>query len=375
MPDLQLLDQLFMRQALHEARKGLGRTSPNPCVGAVIVHEGKVVATGYHRKAGTAHAEIHALSLAGDLASGATLYVTLEPCNHTGRTPPCSRAVARAGISRAVVGMEDPNPLVAGSGNAYLRSQGVEVVCGVLEKECRALNRPFIKQITTSLPWVILKAGMSLDGRITYQPQGGGAMTGPDSWRQVHRLRDRCDAILIGSSTVLTDDPALTTRLSRGGGRDPLRVILDSRLALPEHAKVLHLESKAETWLFCCPDADSARIARYAALDGVVVCQVESDGEGRLLLRQVLEILGRAGVNSLLVEGGATIHGAFLLARLADQLTFFMAPILAGDQGLPVLQGLVAHGRAEAVSLMNVRYRRLGVDMMIEGEIVYPVIS
>ncbi len=366
------LDLQFMRLALREARKGQGRTSPNPCVGAVIVREGKVIARGYHRKAGTPHAEIHALRRAGDQAAGATIYVTLEPCNHTGRTPPCSRAVVRAGIRRMVVGMEDPNPLVAGSGNAYIRSQGIEVVTGILEHECRALNRPFIKHITTSLPWVVLKAGISLDGRITYQPGQSGAMTGPDSWRWVHRLRDRSDAILIGSSTLLIDNPSLTTRLPQGRGRDPLRVILDSRLSLAESAKVLHLESKAETWLFCGPEADPAKVARLRALDGVVVQQIGVDPDGRLQLLSVLETLGKAGVNSLLVEGGATIHGAFLRARLADQLTFFLAPVLAGDQGLPVLQGLSAQGRPAAVSLADVRYRRLGEDMMIEGEIVYP---
>ncbi|MBC8208057.1 MAG: bifunctional diaminohydroxyphosphoribosylaminopyrimidine deaminase/5-amino-6-(5-phosphoribosylamino)uracil reductase RibD [Desulfobulbaceae bacterium] len=365
-------DQKFMRLALREARKGLGRTSPNPCVGALIVRENKVIATGYHRKAGTPHAEIHALRRAGELARGATIYVTLEPCNHTGRTPPCSRAVAQAGISRAVVGMEDPNPLVAGSGNEYLRSQGVQVLAGIMEKECRALNRPFIKHITTALPWVILKAGISLDGRITYQPSKGGAMTGPDSWRQVHRLRNRVDAILIGTNTALIDNPSLTTRLPQGRGRDPLRVLLDSQLLLPETAKVLRLESEAETWVFCGPMADPEKRARLTLLEGVEVFQVQVDNNGRLDLLSILEELGRAGVNSLLVEGGAAILGAFLREKLADQLTFFLAPVLAGDQGLSVLQGFSAQERADAVSLAEVRYRRLGEDMMIDGEIVYP---
>ena len=206
-------DTRFMRLALREARKGLGRTSPNPCVGAVIVQEGTVVSRGYHKKAGTPHAEVHALRKAGARAIGATLYVTLEPCNHTGRTPPCSHAVAAAGIKRVVVGMEDPNPLVSGSGNTYLQNQGVEVISGILEKECRDLNLPFIKHISTGKPFVVMKAGMSLDGKLSYQEGQPGKMTGEKSLRRLHGLRNHLDAILIGRGTVVADNPSLTTRL------------------------------------------------------------------------------------------------------------------------------------------------------------------
>jgi len=366
------IDQKYMRLALREARKGLGRTSPNPCVGAVVVRDQLVVATGYHQKAGTPHAEIHALRRAGALARGATLYVTLEPCNHTGRTPPCTQAIVASGIKRVVVGMEDPNPLVLGGGNNYLQSQGLEVVSGVLAAECRKLNRPFIKYITQSLPWVVMKGGMSLDGRISYQRHARGWMTGADSLRKTHRLRNCADAILVGSTTVKVDDPALTTRLPHGRGRDPLRVILDTHLTIPESSRVLHLDSSALTWIFCGPDVSQEKIQKFSRPEKVVVRQVEYGADsGRVDLRQVLSVLAReAAVTSLLVEGGATIHGAFLGEKLVDHVNLFIAPIFAGSQGTPVVEGLNPAGREDAVRLHNVRYYRLGQDIMVAGDIV-----
>ncbi len=364
-------DQEYMRLALHEARKGLGRTSPNPCVGAVVVHGSVVIARGYHKKAGTPHAEVHALRRAGVLAHDATLYVTLEPCNHTGRTPPCTQAILASGIKRVVVGMEDPNPLVHGSGIKYLQSQGLEVVSGVLAAECRALNRPFIKYITQGLPWVVMKAGMSLDGRITYQKNHSGWMTGPASSRKVHRLRDRVDAILVGAATVRIDDPALTTRLPDRRGRDPLRVILDTHLSIPASSQVLHLESSAPTWIFCGVDVSADKIEKLNKPDRVIVRQVQCGKDGRLELRQVLEVLARdGGVTSVLVEGGGRVHGAFLRQGLVDHVTLFIAPIFAGSHGTPVVEGLNIAGRQDAIRLQNVSYRCLGADMMVEGDIL-----
>lgn len=360
-----------MRLALKEARKGLGRTSPNPCVGAVIVRGQAVIGAGYHHKAGTPHAEIHALRQAGALAAGATLYVTLEPCNHTGRTPPCTKAIVASGIKRVVVGMEDPNPLVDGSGNTYLQGQGIEVVSGLLAAECRLLNRPFIKYITKGLPWVVMKAGMSLDGRISYQPQQGGQITGPESLRKSHRLRDSVDAILIGCTTVMVDDPALTTRLPQGRGRDPLRIILDTHLQIPESARLLHLDSSAPTWIFCGMDVDRDKMARIRQVGKVVVHQVKCGDDGRVDLRHMLKILAGAGITSLLVEGGATIHGAFLRQQLVDQVNLFMAPIFAGSAGTPVVEGVNSHDAEDAIRLHTLHYHRLGQDMMVEGEVLY----
>jgi diaminohydroxyphosphoribosylaminopyrimidine deaminase / 5-amino-6-(5-phosphoribosylamino)uracil reductase len=367
------VDQNFMRLALREARKGLGRTSPNPCVGAVIVRDQVVVSTGYHKKAGTPHAEIHALRKAGASASGATLYVTLEPCNHTGRTPPCSKAILASGIRRVVVGMEDPNPLVDGSGNTFLRSQGVEVVCSVLEAECRAINRPFIKYITHRLPWVVMKAGMSLDGRISYQTHQGGLMTGPESLRKVHRLRDGMDAILVGITTVQVDDPALTTRLLHGRGKDPIRIILDTHLAISTSSRVLHLDSSAPTWIFCGTGAvNQEKIEQLIQGGRVVVFPVDCGADGRVDLLEVLRLIARQGIMSVFVEGGATVHGAFLRQKLVDHVNLFIAPILAGDAGTPVVRGLSISGFEKAIHLQGLQYSRLGRDIMVEGDVVYP---
>ena len=364
-------DLYYMRLALREARKGMGRTSPNPCVGAVIVRDQEVVATGYHKKTGTPHAEIHALRQAGALAAGATLYVTLEPCNHTGRTPPCSKAVAASGIRRVVVGMQDPNPLVDGSGNRYLQSQGIEVVSGVLEAECCAQNRPFLKYITQSLPWVVMKAGMSLDGRISYQPHQSGQMTGAASLRKVHRLRDRMDAILVGNTTVMVDDPALTTRLPHGRGRDPVRIVLDTHLQIPETARLLHLDSAAPTWIFCGTEVNLEKMERIRKPGKVLICQVGCGADGRVDLLQMLKILAGNGISSVLVEGGATIHGAFLRQQLVDHVNLFIAPIFAGNSGVSVIEGLSICGGEDVIRLHDVRYRRFGQDMMVAGDIVY----
>jgi diaminohydroxyphosphoribosylaminopyrimidine deaminase/5-amino-6-(5-phosphoribosylamino)uracil reductase len=364
-------DHYYMGLALNEARKGIGRTSPNPCVGAVIVRDQTLIATGYHKKAGTPHAEIHALNKAGALASGATLYVTLEPCNHTGRTPPCTRAIVTSGIRRVVVGMVDPNPLVDGGGISFLESQGVEVLSGILAAECRLLNRPFIKYITKGLPWVVMKAGMSLDGRISYQPNQSGGITGPDSLRKTHCLRDRLDAILVGRKTVMVDDPSLTTRLPRGKGRDPIRVILDTRLTISEAARLLHLDSSAPTWIFCGSEVSPEKIKRFSKTGKVVIHPIKCGIDGRVDLREMLTLLAGAGITSLLVEGGATVHGSFLSQQLIDHVNLFIAPIFAGSSGSPVIEGVDISGCGDAIRLQNVRYRRLGVDIMIEGDIHY----
>jgi diaminohydroxyphosphoribosylaminopyrimidine deaminase / 5-amino-6-(5-phosphoribosylamino)uracil reductase len=363
-------DQYFMRMALKEARKGLGRTSPNPCVGAVIVKGDCVISKGYHEKAGEPHAEINALRKAGKEADGATVYVTLEPCNHTGRTPPCSQALVAAGIKKVVVGMEDPNPLVHGSGLAFLIDQKIEVLSGVLTEECREINRPFLKYITTSMPWVVMKAGISLDGRITYRKGESGWITGAESLRKVHQLRDTTDAIMVGIGTITIDDPSLTTRLANRKSKDPVRVILDSGLRIPVSAKVLHLNSNAATWIFCGPESDRRRREELVAI-GAIVRSVVRDSVGGLDIRDVLAALGSAGITSVLVEGGAKIHGSMLRNRLVDHVNLFYAPLFAGDDGIPVVQGLSVKNRDEAMHLEKIRYKRLGDDLMIEGDVSY----
>ena len=363
-------DTVFMRQALREARKGLGRTSPNPCVGAVIVRDGNIVARGYHQKAGAPHAEINALRKAKNDVRGATMYVTLEPCNHTGRTPPCSHALVQAGIGRVVVGMEDPNPLVDGTGVDYLRAHGVEVTAGVLEEECRCLNLPFIKHITTGMPYLAMKAGISLDGKLNYRQGHGGRITGAESQRKTHRLRNTYDAIMVGGATVRIDDPALTTRLPGRKRRDPLRVILDPSLTVSPAAKVFAGNAGGYAWVFCSEDADG-RKKRVLLEHGVQVTAVPRKGRG-LDLQAVCRQLGRAGILSVLVEGGAALHGAMIADRLYDYAYLFTAPLFAGEEGVALLSGLSIVGRESAPFLAHPRYRRLGDDMLVEGRLVYP---
>ncbi len=359
-------DQHYMRLAVREARKGQWRTSPNPCVGAVVVRDNEIVGRGFHKKAGTPHAEVHALGAAGKAARGGTLFVTLEPCSHTGRTPPCTEAVLAAGISRVVAGMVDPNPLVAGRGLRFLAERGVEVAGPLLEETCRELNRPFIKHITTGSPWVILKAGASLDGRIAAGAGRQTALTGPESLAEVHRWRHRVDAILVGSGTALTDDPSLTTRLpGRQRGRDPLRVVLDGNLRLAPAARMLSQSSLAATRIYCRPEAPAKRRAALEGAGAQVVAVPAASGPG-VDLAAVLADLGSIGVTSLLVEGGAQVHGSFLAAGLADEIFLFTAPRFLGEQGVP----LAAFGAEAPVLPRRLQFlgcRRLGEDLLLRG--------
>lgn len=366
MPEQTDPDIFFMKLALREGRKGVGRTSPNPAVGAVVVLDGAVVGRGYHKKAGTPHAEVHALRDAGGLAKGATIYVTLEPCNHTGRTPPCTRAILAAGIRRVVVGMIDPNPLVAGSGCAFLRRHGIEVRENVLADHCRALNYPFIKYIVNKRPWVIIKAGSSMDGRIAAADGKPGWITGAESRRAVHRLRDRVDAILVGSQTALNDDPSLTTRLERRRGRDPLRVVLDTHLRMAPLARMLNQASSAATWIFCGLNSDEAA-RRALEKAGARVVPVAADGRGGVDLSKVLDELGRSRITSLLVEGGGRTHASFLRDGLVDQVILFLAPVFLGGDAVPVVGTLGLPDVGAGKRFVPSRIKRLGEDVMIEG--------
>lgn len=361
--------EYFMELALAEARKGLGRTSPNPAVGAVIVRDGVVVGRGYHKKAGTPHAEVNAIADAHGRTNNATLYVTLEPCNHSGRTPPCTEAILRSGISRVVVGMMDPNPHVAGGGGEYLRAKGVAVVCGVLERQCKELNAPFIKHSLTGLPWVTMKAGVSLDGKITLQPRQRAALTGLESKRYLHRIRNRVDALLIGVDTALIDDPSLTTRLDDGEEtRDPLRVVLDSSLRLPVDAHMLNQQSMAETWICCCEDANSDSEERLVAR-GAKVFRLPKNEAGRVDLPAVLALLGSKAVTSLLVEGGAAVHGAFCRENLVDEVLLFYAPFIIGDRGTPLVHGYWLDRRSDAPCLENISVQLLGTDVLFKATV------
>ncbi len=353
-------DERFMRLAIAEAKKGLGRTHPNPAVGAVIVKGGKVIAKGFHARAGTAHAEANALMLAGAKAKGATIYVTLEPCDHYGRTPPCTQAILEHGLARLVFGSNDPNPLVNGKGLRRLRRAGVEVVGGVLAADCDALNEPFFKVMTVGLPFVTVKAAMTLDGKIATSTGASKWITSTESRERAHQLRDRVDAIVVGAGTVLADDPQLTTRIP--GGRDPVRVVLDPELRTKPTAKV-YGRGGAETIVVTSRPSDSYR-ARAFLKSGVKVVTVRAKRDG-LDLGETLETLATAGILHLLVEGGAHTVASFVRAGLVDELVIFVAPKLFGSGGLTWSGPLAVEDVAEAPQLEFTSVERLGPDLVL----------
>jgi len=325
-------DVAYMRMALDLARRAAGRTSPNPMVGAVVVKDGAVVGEGWHLCAGTPHAEVHALAAAGDAARGATVYVTLEPCCHFGRTGPCADALVAAGAKRVVVAMTDPNPQVAGRGLARLRAAGIEVTEGVLAAEAARLNEAFIKWVTTGMPFGIMKAAMSLDGKIATRGGQSRWITGPQARERVHRLRDCADAILVGVGTVIADDPELTARLPEGGGKNPLRVVVDSAARLPLTAKVVR-DGLAPTVVATTAAAAPAKTAALAAA-GVEVLVLPRGPTG-VDLRALWRTLGERQATSVLVEGGAAVNAAALAANVIDKVYVFVAPKIIGGAAAP----------------------------------------
>jgi diaminohydroxyphosphoribosylaminopyrimidine deaminase/5-amino-6-(5-phosphoribosylamino)uracil reductase len=352
--------ELFMRVALREAAKGLGRTSPNPAVGAVLVRGGRVVARGHHAKAGGPHAEVVALRSAGARARGADLYTTLEPCDHFGRTPPCSVALLEAGVRRVFVGSADPNPLVNGKGIARLRREGVEVVEGVLGRECDALNAHWFRYIRDKRPYVTLKAAVTLDGRTATRTGDARWVSGEAARRWVHRLRDRVDAVLVGAGTARADDPALTARLPRRRGRDPVRVVLDTELSLPAGLKLFRERSPAPTIVAHA----SARTRRLGPKVELLRCR---RGKGGVDLRDLLAKLAGRGITHLLVEGGARVHARFLEEGLVDRVAVFVAPKLAGSDGVPLFAGRGPARMADALRLEEVEVERVGEDVLVVG--------
>ena len=359
-------DRRFMRLALRQARRGLGRSAPNPAVGAVVVKDGAVIGQGFHALAGSPHAEVHALAAAGEAARGATIYVTLEPCNHHGRTPPCTRAILAAGIARVVYGASDPNPKAQGGGE-FLHRAGLAVRGGVLEEACRAEHRFFLTHVTRRRPHLILKTAATLDGRVAAAGGDSGWVTGPAARREVHRWRDWCDAIALAIGTALADDPQLTCRLK--GGRDPLRVIVDTALRLPPGAKVLDPASPAGCLVACGPRPDPARRAALEAA-GAQVLPLPLGDDGRVDLAALLDELGRRGVTSLLLEGGAGLAWGFVRAGLVDEVMYFFAPKLIGGAAAPGMIGGAGFARmAEALPLGRVRVRRFGDDLCLSAPV------
>ena len=355
-----------MQQALQIAAYAAGRTSPNPLVGAVIVKDGRVVGQGWHRKAGTEHAEIHALRQAGELAAGATIYVTLEPCSHYGRTGPCSKALIDAGIQRVVIAMLDPNPLVAGKGVAMLKAAGIEVETGLLQAQAERLNEVFLKWIMTKMPFVVMKTAMTLDGKIATAAGNSKWISNEVSRRRVHELRDVYDGILVGIGTVLADDPALTTRLDSPSGKNPLRIVVDSRARTPLTAKVV-TDGQAETLIAVTAAAEAAKVEalRQAGVEVLVV----NDGQ-QVDLKQLFCLLGERGVCSIFVEGGARINYSLLKAGLVDKVYTFIAPKMVGGSSAPgPVGGDGVETLDQAFLLEDVETELLAGDILVSGYI------
>ncbi|WP_372677304.1 bifunctional diaminohydroxyphosphoribosylaminopyrimidine deaminase/5-amino-6-(5-phosphoribosylamino)uracil reductase RibD [Desulfosarcina sp.] len=356
----------YMQQALTLAEKGRGWTSPNPMVGALLVKDGRVVGRGYHQRAGGAHAEVKAIDHAGKLSQGTTLYVTLEPCNHFGRTPPCTHKILAAGIRRVVVAMGDPNPGVEGGGNRYLQDHGIEVTTDICEKEARTLNEAFITWITTGRPFVIVKCAATLDGRIATRTGDSRWVTGSAARQFVHRLRHAVDGIMVGVQTVKKDDPSLTTRLDGATGSDPTRIILDTHLSIPMKSKLLHQTSPAPTWVVCGKHAPADRRAALESTGARVITAPVKDS--RIDLPPLMQRLGEMGITSLLIEGGGMVIGSAFAAGIVDKICFFYAPkILGGDDGIPMCRGTGPERMHQSIAVHDLSVLRFDTDVMLQG--------
>ncbi len=344
------------------------RPSPNPRVGSVIVRDGEAVGEGHHVAAGHDHAEVAALKEAGERAVGATVYVTLEPCNHHGRTPPCTDALIRAGVARVVIGVRDPNPTVAGGGIERLRAAGIEVIEGVESHASERLIRAWRKHVTTGLPYVVLKVGMSLDGRIATRSRESRWITGDASRRDAHLLRARADAILAGIGTVIGDDPLLTPRDVHVPGALPVRVVLDTHLRTPPESKLARTANDAPVWVLHGPEAPRERgdVLRGTGIETIAV-PLEED---HISMRAVLRVLGERGIVELLVEGGGAIHGTLLDSHEADAVVCYIAPmIIGGRDAFPAFGGLGAGALADGHRLRDLVLDRIGEDVRISAEI------
>ncbi|EST11525.1 bifunctional diaminohydroxyphosphoribosylaminopyrimidine deaminase/5-amino-6-(5-phosphoribosylamino)uracil reductase RibD [Sporolactobacillus laevolacticus] len=353
-------DKDYMELAIHLAQMTRGQTSPNPAVGAVVVNHGSVVGVGAHLKAGEAHAEVNALRMAGDRAEGGVMYVTLEPCSHFGRTPPCADLIIKKKLKRVVIASRDPNPLVSGKGIERMRQAGITVDTGVMKKEADALNPFFFHYIRTGAPFVTLKIASTLDGKTATSIGESKWITNDQSRHDVHALREQHDAILVGIGTVLADDPQLTVRLN-DEAHQPIRVVLDTHLRIPEEARLV-TDSAAPTWIVTGNTIDEKKAERlnHGHID---IFQLP---EEKIDVRKLLALLGEKGITSLLVEGGATVHGSFVKSRSFDRLIAYLAPkLIGGTEAIPAVGGSGIEHLAEAAKLSIERVENIGGDLKI----------
>lgn len=354
--------EFYMDLALNNAKSLKGQTDPNPLVGSVIVNDNRIVGIGTHLKAGEPHAEIHALRMAGDMSQGATIYVTLEPCSHFGRTGPCAQAIIDAGIKKAVVATLDPNPIVAGNGVRMLEEAGIEVIVGVCEEKSRKMNEVFNKFIVEKTPFVTLKAASTLDGKIATHSLDSKWITSEEARTDVHLLRSQHMAILVGVGTVIADDPELTARIPNG--RNPLRVVLDSTLRIPLNSKLV-TDSVADTWIFTSQNYNPGK---RAALEALGISIYETGNATQVDVLDVVRVLGEKGISSLFIEGGGTINAAFLENDLIDKVVFYFAPKLVGGKIAPTfIEGTGVEWMKDAIDLRDGEFSKIGKDFKFTG--------
>ena len=356
-------NQDYMALAINLARATEGQTSPNPQVGAVLVKDGQIIGMGAHLKAGEPHAEVHAIRMAGEKVNGATLYVTLEPCSHFGKTPPCSNLVIESGIKKVFVASVDPNPLVGGAGVKKMMEAGIDVQVGLMEEEAKALNKVFFHYISTGLPYVTLKSATSLDGKIATVTGESKWITGEEARKDVHQFRHAHDAILVGVNTVIKDNPSLTTRLE-AGGKNPIRVILDSRLSSPLESRIIN-DRAAKTIIVTGADVEPEKEKQFIEL-GIEIIKLETVKIG---INDMLKKLGDRGITSIYVEGGAEVHGSFLKEKAFQQVITYIAPKLIGGKNAPAAFGGEGIARLDdTVPLEIIDVKQIGQDIRIIAE-------
>ena len=358
-------DEFYMSMAIELAKKGLGHTSPNPLVGCVIVKNGLIISTGWHKKAGLDHAEAMALKKIKHSAKGSTLYVNLEPCCHWGKTPPCTDAIIKYGVKKVVSAMTDPNPLVKACGHGQLKKHGIEVTTGVLEKQARQLNRFFIRNITEKMPYIIMKAGISLDGKMALSNGVSQWITGGQSRAYDQNLRKECDAIAVGIGTILRDNPYLDCRVDKA--KKIKKVVFDTRGRTPLNANIFRFSDPGDVYIFSV-GMDQAKIKTLSKRGVNVIIQKNKSG---IRLKEASGSLFSAGIGSILVEGGGTIHTAFLKEKLYDEASIYIAPIFIGNDGRALAGKMGLKDLKDAYSLKNTAVVKLGQDTLIKGEFSY----
>ncbi len=363
--------EYYMDIALELAKKGVGFTSPNPMVGAVIVKNDRIIGKGYHKAVGKAHAEVNAIADAGDDSKDSTLYVTLEPCNHTGRTPPCTEKIINAGIREVVVAMEDPNPDVTGGGIKFLRSKGIKVSTGQCLKDAEMLNEAFIKHVKTKRPFVTVKCASTLDGQIATATGDSQWVTCDKSREFVHRMRHASDGIMVGINTVVKDDPSLTTRIDGLNGSDPIRIILDTHLLISEKARVLQISSNSDIIIISGLSVSQEKKALIEKTGAKVIESKILVSDKKLIdLDYLMDLLGAEGITSLLIEGGGTVISSAFSAGIVDKVCFFYAPkIMGGNDGVPMCSGKGALLMKNCINVHDIKVRRFDDDVMVEGYI------